>query len=488
MHRSTALPPARPRTSRLVLPGLIALVAGCAPLATRPDPPPQAARELPARWAQALPAAAATDAKAQRDWWQGFDDAQLPALVDEALAHNLELRAAASNLARARALRELSAATQQPSLGLGASAGRSRSAGRSVNSLRASLDASWEADLFGANDAALAAAAADVDTAAAMLQATRLAVAAETGLAYLQWQDARAQRAAAAASLDSQQQTLALVQLRERSGLAGGLEAEQARSAVQGLQARLAALQHTQAQAANALALLTGRNPAQAAELLERAQQRPAAQAVRAPALPALPQPAQLLQRRFDLQAAQHRIESQLATLAQREAERKPTLRLSGNLGLQAATWSALGGSGALLAGLAAAIDWTLLDGGAGQARVQAQQAALEAARIDWKAAVLAATRDVEDALSALASARQREDALAQAVGAADEALRLARIGFDAGLTDFLNLLDAERSALAAAESLVGARTDLAGSHIRLYKALGGGWSRPDPDARSTRP
>ncbi|HNU11008.1 MAG TPA: TolC family protein [Rubrivivax sp.] len=493
MHRTASLPLAG---GTLALAALLAvLLAGCAALGPVSGPgttssPTPAATTLPAQWAGAgaVSHLTAADPAATRDWWQGFDDPLLPTLIDQALAHNLDLASARSKLARARALRELTAATQEPQIGLGAGAGRSRSGGRSGDSLRVGLDASWEADLFGAHAAALTAADADVEDAAAMLQATRLAIAAETGLAYLQWQGARAQQAAAETSLASQQQTRALVELRERSGLAGGLEVEQAGSAVLQLQARLAALQHAQTQALHALAVLTGTNASETPPWLAAARARAADAVARAPALPALPQPAALLQRRPDLQAAEHRIESQLATLSLREAERRPSLRISGNLGLQAATLSALGGSGALVAGLTAAINWPLLDGGAGKARVEAQQTALDAARIDWQAAVLAASRDVEDALSALATAREREATLQRASVTAGEALRLARIGHEAGLSDFLNLLDAERSALSAADALATARTDLASSHIRLYKALGGGWHDPDPDARSPRP
>lgn len=459
---------------------LSAILAGCA---SRPAPPPVVdtpAVELPARWAGNPPA---LHADSTSDWWQGFADPLLPALVDDALAHNLDLQSASANLARARALRDGASASQGPSLGSGASAGRSRSNGRNASSLRVGIDASWEADLFGANAAATAAAQADVEAGAAALRATRLAVAAETGLAYLQWQGARAQQAVAAASLASQQQTLDLVRLRQRAGLTGGLEAEQAGSAVDQARARVSALQHTQAQAEHALALLLGRPPSALADRLATATRAPTT----APPLPALAAPADLLQRRWDLQAAEHRIAAQLATLRQREAERRPRFTVSGNLALQAASLSALAGAGALAAGLAAAVDWTLFDGGAGQARVAAQQAALDLARVDWQSAVLSALRDVEDSLSALASAQARVDALQRASQAADEALRLARSSWQAGLSDFLTLLDSERSALSAADALASARTDLASSHIRLYKALGGGWAT-DAATPSARP
>lgn len=466
-------------------------VSGCAPWAAQTAAPAtptardaQAASPVPAQWSVAL---AASGPQADADWWRGFDDARLTALVDAALAHNLELRAAAINLERARAQRALTAAAGEPGLGLGARAGRNRSGGRSASSLGLALDASWEADLFGANAAALAAADADLQATASTLQATRLAIAAETALAYLQWQGARAQHAGSTRSLQSQQQTLALVLQRQQSGLASDLEVEQARSAVLQLQARLDALQLAQTQALHGLALLLGQAPGAPTGVLAQLDPTGTPRILQAPRLPALAQPAELLQRRYDLQAAGLRIQAQLATLAQREAERRPQLRLSGNLALQAASWSALGGSGALLAGLAAAIDWPLLDGGAGAARVQAQQAALATARNDWQAAVLGAVRDVEDALAALTTAGARAATLQDAARSADEARRLARIGYEGGVADFLSLLDAERSALSAADALLSARVDLAASHVRLYKALGGHWN-PDPDARSTRP
>lgn len=477
-----------PRLTPVLLASAL-MLAGCASQAPR-SAQTTAALDLPAQWTQpagpALPAV--TAAPSERDWWARFADPLLPTLVDEALAGNLDLQTAQATLARARALSDAARAAAGPSVGTGASAGRNRSSGHGSSSLRVGLDASWEVDLFGANAAASAAAQADADAAAATLQATRLAVAAETALTWLQWQGLRAQRAAAEASLASQMQTLELVQWRQRSGLVSGLDAEQASASVDSARARVAALQLQQTQAEHALAVLLGRAPATLSARLNASPPSPTT-ALAAPALPMLPQPAALLQRRWDLQAAEHRISGQLATLAQREAERKPQFSISGNLALQAATLSALGGSGALVAGLAAAVDWTLFDGGAGAARVAAQQAALDSARIDWQAAVLAALQDVEDGLATLQRQQQRVDALARAASAADEALRLARLSYQAGLSDFMTLLDSERSALSAADTLAAARTELASAHVRLYKALGGAWGGDDaPRAASAAP
>ena len=238
------------------------------------------------------------------------------------------------------------------------------------------------------------------------------------------------------------------------------------------------ALRHSATQAEHALAVLLALPPAALAGRLAAA---PRALPL-APALPVLDLPAAVLQRRPDLRAAELTASAALATLQQRQAERKPRFTISGNLALQAATLSGLGGAGALVAGVATAVNWTLLDGGAGRAQVAAQEAALESARVAWRAAVLAALQDVEDSLSALAGGRERVATLERADAAANEALKLARLRWQAGTVDQLLLLDAERTALSAADSLAGARTDLTSSHIRLLKALGGGLGVADPD------
>lgn len=454
---------------QLLLLALTAALAACSTVAPAPGAAVPAL-DLPASWRAPAPADTPEDTLSGTTW-AGFADPLLPQLVDEALAANLDLRAATAALARARALRDLAAASQGVQLGSGASAARNRNAAGTGNSLRVGLDASWEVDVFGANAAATAAAQADADAAAATLQATRLQVAAETALAYVQWQGVRQQLRAAESSLASQQQTLALVQAKVKAGLAGTLELETANAVLEQARARVPALRQTLTQDEHALAVLLGLPPA---ALGARLAQAPASLPL-VPELPRLAVPAQLLQRRPDLRAAELKATSALATLAQQQAARKPSFSISGSLALQAATLSALGGSGALLAGVASAVNWTLLDGGAGEARVAAQQAALDSARINWQAAVLAALQDVENSLSALASGRERAAALLRASAAADEALALARHRWQAGLVDQATLLDAERTALSAADSLASARTDVASSHIRLLKALGGG-------------
>jgi outer membrane protein, multidrug efflux system len=450
---------------------MVASLAACNALPTQPTTGAAgiglaATADLPSQWQ----GASALDASARR-WADGFADPLLPALVDEALAANLDLQTASAALRRARALRELTAAAQAVQVGSSASVGRNRSGGQSGNSLRVGLDASWEADLFGAQGAALAAAQAGAEASAATLQATRLAVAAETALTYVSWQGLRRQMDVAAASLASQTQTDGLVRARVAAGLATPLDQAQSTATLAQTRARLPALQHSLTQAEHTLAVLLAQTPdALSARLAAAPRALPLP-----PDLPALPVPADWLRRRPDLQAAERNVAAELATLTQRQADRLPRFTVSGSLALQAATLSALSGPGALVAGLAAGINWPLFDGGAGAAQVAAQQAALDAARLTWRAAVLTALQDVEDSLSSLATNRTRVETLRVAAQAADEALRLARHRWESGLSDYASLLDNERTALSTADTLAGAQTELVASHIRLLKAMGGG-------------
>lgn len=439
----------------------LGLLAGCAaPGAVAPAA--ALAAEAPATWSQPAPAGVA---------WQGFGDPLLTALVDEALAANTDLAGARAALAQARAQRDLTAAGAAPQLGSSASAGRNRSRQTASESWQLGLDASWELDVSGALGQATAAAGLALEASAASLDATRLSVAGETAIAYAQWQLAREQLVIARQSRDTLAQTLQAVQWRVQAGLTPALDAEQARANLESTEAQIAAQQKSLAQSRHALALLTGRAPA---ALDARLADAPAVLA--RPALPALALPAEVLRQRPDVRAAELRLRAQWATLAAREAARWPSFRISGNLAWQAARSAALFGPASLVAGLAASVDWPVLDGGATQARIALQQGVRDAAEADWRASVLAALKDVEDNLAALDADGTRVAALERALAAAERAQALADARYRAGQTEFTTLLDSQRSALSARSTLAAARTDLWLAHVRLAKALGGRW------------
>lgn len=472
----------RPAAASLWLIGA-ALLAGCAAApapesrgSTFPDLPaawtgPADAASAPGQGAAAPAALSAAEAAALAQWWQQFDDPLLGELVTQALVANLDLAAAQARLEQVRALRDSQAA--QAALQLGSSAGVGHSRNRSGGSERwnAALDASWEPDFFGRQAQALRARDWDLAAARADLHATRTAVAAEVGIAYLSLRSQQQLLRIAGENLAAQQQTLALVGWRAQAGLVASLEAEQARAATAQLRASLPALQDGIAQSEHRLALLLGQPPAALRARLGAGRALPSAAAP----LP-LGVPADLLRRRPDLQAAEATLRAEAERLGAAQAQRWPSLRLSGSLTLQAATLAGLSGAGAWAAAAAAAIDGTLWDGGARDAAIGQQRAQLDSARIAARAALLKALEDVENALGAQAAAQRQAEALAEARDAAHRALLLARHRWQAGLVDFGTLLEAQRSALSTDSSWVAARRDEQFARIRLYKALGGGW------------
>ncbi len=339
---------------------------------------------------------------------------------------------------------------------------------------KSGLDASWELDFFGANRSALQASEANARASAASLGDVQVSIAAEAALAYIALRNAQARLAVAQANLESQLETLQIAQWRFQAGLVTQLETEQARAAAEQTRAQLPALQTAIAQNRHALAVLTGRPPAALADMLGSAAPVPMPAATLAMSLPA-----DTLRQRADVRAAEEQALAALARVDQANAQRLPSFRLSGSLGLSALTVGALTNSTSLLASLLAGVSYPLLDGGAANAQVRAQQAAFEGARSNHRAAVLSALKDVEDALVALRGDRERLARLEQAAQAAGNAAQLARQRFAGGLVDFQTVLDTQRTQLSTQDSVANASADVSADHVRLYKALGGGW-QPD--------
>jgi len=275
-------------------------------------------------------------------------------------------------------------------------------------------------------------------------------------------------------------QTLQLTDWRAQAGLLSTLEVEQARAASAQTQAQLPALQTAIAQTGHALAVLTGQPPAALAALVATPAPVPQARSDLALSLPA-----ETLRQRPDVRAAEQQVLAAAGRVAQADAARYPSFRLGGSLGLNALTLGALSSTAALASTLLAGVNWTLWDGGAARAQVQAQQAALEQAQASYRGTVLTALKDVEDALVALRGDRERAARLQQAATAATQAARLARQRYDSGLVDFQTVLETQRTQLSTQDSLATATADISADHVRLFKALGGGWT-PDEQPAQT--
>jgi NodT family efflux transporter outer membrane factor (OMF) lipoprotein len=423
--------------------------------------------------------ASPTSAAVPGDWWQRFNDPQLTALVMQTLSANTDIGAAQAALRQARALRDVSAAGLGPSVNATGSAQRSKSGGNASNSFKAGFDASWEPDVFGGQRSALRATEADASAAATSLANVQVSLAAEAAVNYIELRGLQTRLLIARSSLTSQRETLQITRWRAQAGLVSSLDVEQAISASEQTSAQIPALQTSLAQSISSLAVLTGQAPGALQATLDASP----AQAVPQPAGDlALAFPADTLRQRPDVRSAEQRVSAALARVAQADAARYPSFSLSGSLGLQALTLGGLG-SASLASALLGGVSASLFDGGAAKAQLRAQQAALESARISYQATVLTALKDVEDALIALRNDRERLARLQAAANAAANAERLARQRYASGLIDFSAVLDTQRSLLSTQDSVASTGASLSADHVRLYKALGGGWMPEVPNA-----
>jgi len=454
---------------------LALLLAGCASVQVDRSAP-GAALDVPAQWSSPLVVAdVQPPTAALARWWQQLGDAQLSALIAQAMHANPSLRSARQAVLAGRAQLAAQRGSLQPGLGASAAARRNYQDSGAGNSLSAGLDAAWEWDLFGRLDAGVRASTADLAATEAALQAAHVSLAAEVALAYVELRNQQQRLHIARSNLASQQQTLQITEWRLQAGLTTALVLEQARTGVAQTQAQIPALDAGITQARHALAVLTGQMPAALDDLLHATEPLPLP-----PQTLTLRFPAETLAQRPDIRAATQRVHAALARVDQADAARFPGLRLSGSLGLGGATFSALGAASAWAAATAASFSASLLDGGAARAQVRAQLAALEQARLAWQGAVLGALQEVEDALAQLHGNRQRLERLQVAAASAAIADLLAQQRYASGLVDFQTVLETQRSLLSAQDSVASTQASVLADHVRLYRALGGGWSPED--------
>lgn len=484
--------------------------AGCAAWAPSPSAPTSAPIDLPAAWSAADPAVAgagAATADALAAWWQRFDDPLLGDLVARSLRANASVAGAQASLRQAQALRDVAAAALLPTLGATGSAQRTRAGATTggdatANRFQLGLDAQWVPDVFGARRGARDASDAVSSAGAATLGDTRVQVAAQVASNYILLRSQQARWLIANANLASQQETWQISDWRQQAGLVTVLEVEQARAAAAQTRALLPALQTSIAQTAHALAVLVGLPPA--ALNAELAASVAVSAALPSPSDGAMPPgaasgwsgalvvdpgvfapsiPADTLRQRADVRAAEYQVAAALARVGQAEAQRWPSFSIGGSIGLGAASVAALTNGASVLGSLLAGISLPVFDGGAARAQVRVQQAALAQAQQVYRAAVLGALQDVEDALVALRGDRLRLASLRVAADAAATAAQLARQRYSSGLVDFQTVLETQRNQLATQDSVLGARTDLANDQVKLFTALGGGWRITDDPA-----
>ena len=431
------------------------LLGGCANLNREPSPD-----------------SATTTPITPASWWNDFHDPLLSDLIARAMQANPGILSSQAALQQARALRDVKLAATRPNLTVSGSVQRNTADGAeaSVN-FRGGLDASWELDVFGARNSALANSEAELQAAGANLRDVQLSMTAEVALAYIQLRGLQAQLTIAQQNLKSQQETLQITQWRTQAGLVTSLEVEQAQAAVSQTAAQIPALQSSMAKSRHSLAVLTGQRPLELDTVLTTALPVPQVAAQVAEVIPA-----DSLRQRADVRAAETRITAAMASVDAAKAALLPSFRLGGSVGLTALTLAGFSNGAALATQILGSVAVPVLDGGASKAQVRVQQAVLAQTRATYQNTLLTALKEVEDALIALRYDRERLVYLQQAARAAENAALLAQNRYSSGLIDFQTVLQTQRTLLSAQDGVAGTQAELSNDHVRLIKAMGGGW------------
>jgi multidrug efflux system outer membrane protein len=442
-----------------------ALLGGCA---VGPDyRPPHTA--MPGGWAGTSDTAAPP---ALASWWQTFHDPQLTTLMDEALRANLDVQLATARLREARYSRDVTAGALWPSVNSSADYQRTRqgSAGER-NLFRAGLDAVWEMDIFGGIRRNVESAEASVLAAREGLHDVQVSLAAEVALNYVQLRGYPQQIRIAQENLAAQRHTADITRQRFNAGFVSGLDVANADAQVASTESTIPLLEASARQSIYALSVLLARPPAELLNELAATGPLP----VTPPEVPA-GLPSDLLRRRPDIRQAEAQLHAATAQIGVAVADLFPKFSLTGSLNWQADKLSGLNDGAARMWSIGPSVNWPIFQGGSLEANVRVQEALRDQAYLTYRKTVLAALQDVENALIAYAKEWDHRRSLNDAVVANRKAVELATELYREGQTDFLNVLESQRSLYLSETAFVQSDSSLGQNLIALYKALGGGW------------
>jgi len=433
--------------------------------------------DLPVSWRNAVGFPTASPNQDLSRWWKRFDDPVLTRVISLGLNNSPDIASAAARIRQARARRSETASALFPSIF--ASTGRNSVSSKSDGFRRDSgttyssgLDASWEIDWFGKNRANLAAANADAAAAEENFHSVQASLASEIAATYTDIRANEARLAVLRKNVTTREETAQLATWRQQAGEADSLESSQAQSSLESARAAIPSLQQAIAQGRNQLSFLAGRAPGTLDSMLTGGKGIPNP----AKSL-AIGIPADVLRQRPDVRNAGHQVLAAAARTRAANAERYPSLNLSGSLGLNTVTSRNFLNPETATFGLFSGISSPIFDAGRIRANIEATSAAEQQAISAYRSAVLVALTETENALIACLRTAERLTSLEKATRLAREADQLARQRYEAGEIDFLDVLDSQRTLLSLEDSLLSTRTDRTTSYIRLYQALGGGWS-----------
>jgi multidrug efflux system outer membrane protein len=414
------------------------------------------------------------------EWWTEFNDANLTSLIERAMKSNLDLRLAEERIRESRAASGVVSSGFWPTANVSGSASRNRVGVPSVrksNLFQTGLDAAWELDIFGGTRRSIEAAEADVSASIEDRRDVLVTLVSEVANNYIQLRGYQQEIIIAWNNLKAQQQNASVVRKRYEGGFVSALDVANADAQMATTMSQIPVQETSAQQTIYSIAVLLGQEPASLLEELSPPYSIP----LTPPEVPA-GLPSEMLRRRPDIRRAEAQIHAATARIGVATADLFPKFNLAGSITMNATkpsdlSWSQRSWSYGSSAG------WEIFNAGRVSSNIEVQKALQQQAVLTYKKTVLTAIQDVENALIAYTKEQEHHKSLIDAVTANRKAVELSTQLYVEGQTDFISVLDAQRSLYVTEDALVRSTSTLSTDLIAIYKALGGGWDSNSPDS-----
>ena len=422
-------------------------------------------------------------------WWKSLHDEKLDSLVDRALKSNLDLQIALDRLQQARAYETVVLGYALPEIDASGAAGRGTGSdltkGRAGQALRSAdsgaglqhintivgFDAVWELDIFGKYRREFQAVRAETDAVRAARYDVLTSVIGNVVRAYVDLRGFQVRAGILHQASDVLRESLRIVRIRYERGITNELDVALATRELATLEAQIAPVEAEVKAAQYALAVLVGEYPESMVQELARPGLIPIMPAAVSPGVPV-----DLLKRRPDVQEAERKLAAATARIGVATASLFPDLTVSAAIGSQGQGWGTAPGVGKHIWSFGPGAVWPLLDFGALDAAVEVADYGARASLANYRKTILTAVQQVDSAVDAYEAQRHRLETLGDAMLAAQRAVDLATERYNRGLTDFLNVVDAERQFYDLQEQYATAQVNQGEQFVQLYKSFGGGW------------
>ncbi|HEX9047265.1 MAG TPA: efflux transporter outer membrane subunit [Verrucomicrobiae bacterium] len=427
-----------------------------------------------------------TNAPVEMAWWKNFHDAELNSLVERAAGSNLDLRMAQARVREARAQYSGAFADLWPTVDGAAGYSRLRAPEHApvLGTLHlppgssyeddlhvGGFDASWEIDVFGGKRRAVEAAKAQFSGAEFGQRDVLVTLLGEVARNYVELRGYQKRLAIANQNIEAQEKSLAITQNRFTNGVATDLDVQQATTVLSSTRAVVPTLESLIETTTHRLEVLLGQQPGTLHSELAEAAPIPA----QPPQVP-VGLPSDLLLRRPDVSRAERQLAAATANIGVAKSDLFPKFYLTGLAGLESVSADDWFTSGSRFWSVGPTVQWRIFDAGRIRANIKVHTARQQQALASYEQTVLTAFEEVEDNLVLYAKEQTRRRSLEAAVNASQKTLDTANRLYASGLTDFIHVLDAERSLYQAQDSLAQSDRTIAANLIALYKSLGGGW------------